>query len=46
MKTKKPIKVRSFAPDFSTHTRKTPTLQDKKRKTEKKHKKDLKNYEE
>ncbi|HHY96971.1 MAG TPA: hypothetical protein GYA04_02935 [Acholeplasma sp.] len=38
------IKVRAFAPDFSTHTRKTPSFVERQRRKEKKHKGRLANY--
>lgn len=34
-------KTRHIPVDFSTHTRKSPTLQDRKRKAERKYKKNL-----
>lgn len=42
-KTKR-IKVRTYAPDFSTHTRKMPTFTEKKRKSENKHKNPMIKY--
>lgn len=40
----KRIKIRNENPNFSMHVRKTPTLIEKQRKAEKKHKKKLISY--
>lgn len=37
-KKKQRIKIRNLNPDFSMHVRKTPTLIERKRRKEKKHK--------
>lgn len=41
---KKQIKVRSLAPDFSTHTRKMPTLKERQNKAEKKYRNPIIKY--